>query len=251
MKTEKEMVHQIDEALFSYLEQYGKKETRDADIEKLKQGIPVQYIVGHVDFYGYPILVDERVLIPRFETEELILKTLATSRALFQEPVNILDIGTGSGCIAITLKKELPGSCVTAVDISNDALDVARMNASKNDVDITFYEGSLLEPVQGKYDIIISNPPYIDVTDDVMESVDKYEPHQALYAAHNGLYCYEEILKNVSRYLNETFLIAFEIGESQGRSVSELAKKYLHDVQVTVVKDMQERDRFVFITSLN
>lgn len=211
--------------------------------KKLAAGLPVQYIVGNVDFYGITLKVNEDVLIPRFETEELVSKVIQYA-ANFKNP-SIVDIGTGSGAIAITLKKKLTSS-VTATDISKKALNVAKENALENNASINFKEGNLLEPLTEKYDIVVSNPPYIAYDEEIMDVVKNNEPHLALYAPNNGIYYYEEILKNIKKYLNDKYLIAFEIGESQGKKIQELSKKYL-DNEAIIEKDLSGRDRFAFI----
>lgn len=215
----------------------------DEALEKLKKGIPVQYIVGNVDFYGITLNVNPSVLIPRFETEELVSKVIEYAKS-FDNPT-IVDIGTGSGAIAITLKKKVNCNMI-ATDISSEALEVARNNASLNETDIDFRLGNLLESLSEKVDILVSNPPYIAYDEEIMDIVKNNEPHIALYADNNGLYCYEEILKNVKKYLKEKYLIAFEIGALQGESIKELSRKYLNQ-EAIIVKDMQGRDRFAFI----
>ncbi len=215
-------------------------------LKLLGQGIPVQYIVGNVDFYGYNFKVNSNVLIPRFETEELVDRTIKYVQKYFDSSVRIVDLGCGSGCISVTLSKEL-GITVDAVDISSDALEVARENCVKNNASVNFYLGNMLEPLRDKYDIIISNPPYISYDEEIDEIVRKNEPSLALYADNDGLYFYEEILKNCKKYLNDKFLIAFEIGCTQGDRIKEMALKYLGDVSVSVEKDLSGRDRFVFI----
>ena len=227
-----------------YLKKYYKGNINDA-IKRLEDGEPVQYIVGDVDFYGNIIKVDKRVLIPRFETEglvELALKYLSNTN------LDIVDLGTGSGCIAITLKKKLPNINITAVDISSDALDLAKENAKFNDVEINFIKGDMLKPLNKKYDCIISNPPYIAYDEEVMDIVKNNEPNNALYADNNGLYFYEEILKNAKNYLKNKYFIFFEIGYSQGDSIKALALKYL-DCNVEIKKDLQGFDRYVIITN--
>ena len=223
------------------------KKYYDGNIEEgiklLNDGIPVQYIVGNVDFYGITLKVNENVLIPRFETEELVSKVIKYSKN-FKNPT-IVDIGTGSGAIAISLKKKI--SCdVIATDISKEALEVAKDNALNNDAKIDFRLGNLLEPLDGQYDIIVSNPPYIAYDEEIMDIVKDNEPHIALYAPNNGLYYYEEILKNVKKNLKEKYLIAFEIGDKQGNAIKELSKKYLIN-EAIIEKDMHGRDRFAFI----
>ena len=228
-----------------YLKKYYHGDINEA-INKLKQGIPVQYIVGEVDFYGYIFKVNENVLIPRFETEQLVEYTIKYIKEMFNKPIDIVDLGCGSGCIAITLKKKLDAS-VTGVDISSKALEVAKYNAKLNEVDIEFLEGDMLKPLTKKYDLIISNPPYISYDEKIMDIVKNNEPHLALYADNNGLYYYEEILKNCSKYLKDNFIIAFEIGQTQGKIIEEFARKYLDNINVIIKKDMQGLDRFIFI----
>ena len=226
-----------------YLEKYGNQSKEN--IDRLNNGEPVQYIVGNVSFYGNIIDVDKRVLIPRFETEELVENTVKYIKKYNYK--SIVDIGTGSGCIAITLKKFFPEILVDAVDISKDALEVAKKNANKNNANINFYEGNLLEPLNKKYDVIISNPPYIAYDEEIMDIVKNNEPHIALYASNNGLYYYEEILKNVYKYINNNGLIAFEIGYNQGEEIKKLASKYLNKYDFEIKKDMTGKDRMVFI----
>ena len=228
-----------------YLKKYYKGNINDA-IERLNNGEPVQYIVGNVDFYGNTITVNKNVLIPRFETEELVSKTIAYIKENFNKKIDIVDLGTGSGCIAITLKKELDCN-VDAVDISNDALEVAKQNAIDNNVEINFINGDMLNPLNKKYDCIISNPPYISYNEEIMDIVKNNEPKNALYADNDGLYFYEEILKNASNYLKEEYIIAFEIGYTQGEKVIKLIDKYLKNVKYRKEKDMQGKDRFIFI----
>ena len=158
-----------------------------------------------------------------------------------------LDIGTGSGCIAITLKKEIDCN-MDAVDISDKALEVAKSNALKNNVDINFYQSDIFSNIKEKFDVIISNPPYIKFDEEIMEIVKNNEPHLALYASNDGLYFYEEILKQCSKYLNKNFLICFEIGYTQGESIKDLANKYLSNINIKIEKDYSNKDRFIFIS---
>ena len=225
-----------------YLKKYYKGNIEEA-LERLKNGEPVQYIVGDVDFYGNIIKVDKRVLIPRFETEGLVEIAL---KYLTNNNLDIVDLGTGSGCIPITLKKKLPNINIDAVDISLDALDVAKENAILNNVDINFIHGDMLKPLNKKYDCIISNPPYIAYDEEVMDIVKNNEPNNALYADNDGLYFYEEILKNCKNYLKEKYYIFFEIGYSQGERIKEIALKYL-DCNVEIKKDLQGFDRYIII----
>ena len=205
-----------------YLKRYLPKDKLAAGLKELKEGKPVQYIVGNVDFYDVNLLVNENVLIPRFETETLVEKTINYAKEL-TEPLDILDIGTGSGAIAITLAKHL--SChVLATDISEEALETAKSNSKRNNVQIEFKQSDILKNVQGKFDIIISNPPYIAKDEVIDDLVKDNEPHLALYAEEDGLYFYRNILENVKPYLKEKSLIAFEIGMTQSAAITKSLK---------------------------
>lgn len=229
-----------------YLKKYYNGDINDA-IKRLENGEPVQYIVGNVDFYGYILNVNKDVLIPRRETEELVEEVIKRSK-LFNNPT-IIDIGTGSGAIAISLLKEL--NChVYASDISNKALMVAKENAIKNNANITFLQGDMLKPFidkKIKVDIIVSNPPYIKENEEIEDIVKNNEPNIALYAKNNGLEFYESILKDANRVLKEKYLIAFEIGKTQGNDIKLLAHKYLGNVKVEIKKDLSLNDRFIFV----
>ena len=232
---------------YDYLKKYLDSDKLEDGIELLKKGISPQYIVGNVSFYGNIINVNKNVLIPRFETELLVEKTIKYCRKMFNDSkINILDIGTGSGCISITLKKELDCN-VVGVDVSNDALEVARENALINDVDVKFICSDVFSNVNDKFDVIISNPPYISYEEEIEDIVKNNEPHLALYANDNGMYFYDKILRECSNYLNDKFLIAFEIGYKQGEDIKNLAYKYLDNINVSVEKDYSGKDRYVFI----
>ena len=218
----------------------------EEDYKKLLEGYPIQYLIGYVDFYGYKIYVNENVLIPRYETEYLVQKTINYSKTIFNDKLDILDLGTGSGAISIVLGREL-NSIVTGVDISEDALNVAKKNAIENNVSINFIKSNMLDSVDGKYDIVVSNPPYIDFDEKIMDSVKKYEPHLALYAKDNGLYFYKNILSNIKPYLKERFIIAFEMGWWQGTLIEKIAQEYFENSKILIEKDLTNRDRYIFI----
>ncbi len=213
-------------------------------VEKSKT-YPVQYIVGNVNFYGYEYFVNENVLIPRFETEELVENTIQLIKKKYNKPVSILDLCTGSGCIGLTLKRELNNVDITLSDISKKALEVVKIN--KKELDVKIIESDLLNNINDKYDVIISNPPYISYDEEIMDIVKNNEPKEALYAPDNGLYYYDKILSNIKKNLNKKFIIAFEIGEKQANSIKEIINKYLDNVNVIVKKDLQGRDRMIFI----
>ena len=224
-----------------YLKKYYKGNIEDA-VKKLKNGEPVQYIIGDVDFYGNIIKVDKRALIPRFETEGLC----ELAKEYLKDNIDCVDLGTGSGCIAITLKKMNNNINMDAVDISSDALALAKENAKLNNVEINFYKNDMLDNVDKKYDLIISNPPYIKYDEEVMDVVKNNEPNIALYADNEGLYFYEKILKSVNKNLKEKYAILFEIGYDQGEKVKSIAHKYLN-CNVQIKKDLQGFDRYVII----
>lgn len=230
-----------------YLKKYLKNSDLNDGLEKLSKGIPVQYIVGNVNFFGYEFLVNENVLIPRFETEFLVDKAIKKINEKKMDSLKILDIGTGSGVIAITLKKKFPNASITAIDVSESALKVAKENAKLNDVDIEFILSDLFENINAKYDVIISNPPYIAYDEVIDKKVFDNEPHLALFANNKGLYFYEEILKNVKNYLNDDGFVCFEIGEKEGRDIKNIALKYMGNVNVSLEKDLAGKDRYIFI----
>lgn len=229
-----------------YLKKYLPKEKLDEGIKKLNEGLPVQYIIGNVNFYGINLTVNENVLIPRFETEYLVEKTINYVKEHLQKPINIIDIGTGSGNIAITLKKKIDCT-VDAIDISEKALKVAKENAKKNNTQIRFIKSDMLKNVKGKYNLIISNPPYISEDEKVEKIVKENEPSIALYAKDSGLKYYKIILKSAYKHLKKPGIIAFEIGMNQGKSVEMIAHEYLKNAQVKIEKDLTGKERYVFI----
>ena len=238
-----------------YLNKYIKEKNLDNEfynkcLSELSLGKPIQYVIGDVNFYGYDFKINENVLIPRFETELLVDKTIKKINQLFMnKPVDIIDLGTGSGCIAITLKKEL--SCnVTALDISKEALEVAKENAKLNNVDITFVNKDMAKYTDKKYDVIISNPPYIAYDEEIMDIVRNNEPWIALYADNNGIYYYEKIIENIPNITKDKYLICFEIGSSESTRIVDIAKKKLKDINISVEKDYAGLDRFIFITNI-
>lgn len=216
-------------------------------IKKLNNNYPVQYLIGNVDFYGYPIDVKKGVLIPRFETETLIEKTINYLKKYNLTDTDVLEIGTGSGCIPITLKKELPNLKITSIDKSGRALRIAKRNIKKNKVDVTLIKKNVYsyKPIN-KYGLIISNPPYIR-EDEIIDPKTKFEPKLALYAKNEGLEFYEYIISHAKTMLQDKFIIAFEIGAEQGAKIKKIAKKYFPKSKITVEKDLANKDRYVFI----
>ena len=215
----------------------------EEQIEKVKNGFPIQYLIGNVDFLNVTINVNEHVLIPRFETEYLVEKVLKKVEKYKNENLNLLDICTGSGCIAIAIAKNTTFNC-TGIDISKDALDVAKENAKNNNVIVQYEQFDILnDNLSNDYDIIISNPPYISKEENVDKSV-LYEPQIALYAEDNGLIFYKKILEQIK---NQPKLIAFEIGETQGNDVYNLVSKKFPNAKITLEQDLSGKDRYIFI----
>jgi release factor glutamine methyltransferase len=217
------------------------------------EGRPVQYIIGSEEFYGRRFLVNEEVLIPRPETEELVYGALKRIEKLLQgrDGLELVDIGTGSGAIAITLKLELPSLKVVASDIAAPSLEVARENARQLGAEVEFVQGDLLKPfaqANRTFDIVLSNPPYIPVGDmnDMSEVVTEHEPHRALFAGVDGLDLYRRFMEELPFVLNRTALIGFEVGAGQSEAVADLLRRAFPYAEVEVVFDINGKDRMVF-----
>ena len=215
--------------------------------ERMYLGEPVQYIVGFAEFYGRKFIVNNDVLIPRPETEELVLQTLNT---INQHEQTVCDIGTGTGAIAIILKKERTNLNVIATDISDDALKVAKENARLNQAEIEFLQGDALKPLINngiKVDVLLSNPPYISYEEKVemSETVLEYEPHLALFTQNNGLAIYKRILNDLDKVMKKDGLVIFEIGHLQG----EILKSYIHEhykvKNLAIIKDINQKNRMI------
>ena len=219
----------------------------DEIIKKINNDYPIQYLIGDVDFYGYTIKVDERALIPRFETEGLVDNLIKLIKTQTNYPaLKILEIGTGSGCIAITLSKELD-TTVDALDISKDAIDLASSNAVLNNANVNFALGDIKNcTISKKYNILVSNPPYVKY-DEPVDPATKYEPQNALFALNNGLEFYEIILKRSKEFLASKNIIAFEIGCTEVQDITNIAKSYYPNAYIQVKKDLAGKDRYIFI----
>ena len=219
-------------------------------IEKhIKEDVPLSHLVGFEYFYDRKYKVTKDVLSPRMETEELIYKVIEYVKASSKNNFKILDLCTGSGIIAITLKKELSQFSIDVVasDISEEAIKVAKENAQSHDAIIKFIQSDIFNNIADKFDIIVSNPPYIDRKDEVtmQDNVLKYDPHLALFAEEEGMYFYRKIIEQANDYLNENGVIFFEIGYDQKDKIIKLAD--LNGYSAEVYKDINGRDRMAFL----
>ncbi len=222
----------------------NKNKIKEMLIARGKNRKPLQYILGEWEFYGYPFKTDERALIPRADTEILVEQC----KILMYDKLScdILDIGTGSGAISISLAKELPNSKILGLDISNKAIELANENKILNQVEnVEFIISDLFQNIQGKkFDLIVSNPPYISLKEykTLMPEVKNYEPQNALTDLNDGLYFYEEITKQASEYLKENAYLAFEIGYNQANNIKEIFNKYNFNL-ISLIKDYGGNDR--------
>ena len=219
-------------------------------IEKhIKEDVPLSHLVGFEYFYDRKYKVTKDVLSPRIETEELIYRVVEYVKASSKNNFKILDLCTGSGIIAITLKKELSQFSIDVVasDISEEAIKVAKENAQSHDATIKFIQSDIFDNIADKFDIIVSNPPYIDRKDEVtmQDNVLKYDPHLALFAEEEGMYFYRKIIEQANDYLNENGVIFFEIGYDQKDKIIKLAD--LNGYSAEVYKDINGRDRMAFL----
>ena len=235
----------------------------EMDMEQLQQyrqyvhmhaeGNPVQYIIGKEEFYGRTFLVNQEVLIPRPETEELVQSALERVKSRFGRisELNLVDIGTGSGAIAITMKLENPSLIVTATDLYKESLKVAEYNAQTLGANIHFVQGDLLQPFMGNgptFDIVLSNPPYIPEGDvvDMSDVVTEHEPHRALFAGEDGLILYRRLCEELPKIVKEKAIIGFEVGAGQSKVVAEYLKQSFPQAKVEVQFDINGKDRMVF-----
>lgn len=217
------------------------------EVMALEEGKPLQYVIGNVNFYGNKFYINENVLIPRFETEELVEQTTEYIKKFFTEPVDIIDLGCGSGVIGLTLEQKVSTNSVDLIDISEKALEVTKVNKEKLNSKANLIQSDMFENINKKYDVIISNPPYIKTTEEIEDIVLNNEPHLALFAGVDGLDCYKKIINNLPNHMKDKCLIAFEIGMTQAGNITNLAKEVLGNIKVEVKKDLSGKDRMLFI----
>ena len=237
-------------------EQFSNKLSEELSVEQenryfdlinknINEDTPLSHLVGFDYFYDRKFKVTKDVLSPRMETEELIYKVLEYIKKSKKDSFRILDLCTGSGIIAITLKKEIVEKYteIVASDISEKALSIAIENANNNNANITFIKSDLFDNISGKFDLIISNPPYISYKDKITikDNVLNYDPHLALFAEEDGIYFYRKIIENAVHYLSKDGVIFFEIGYDQKEKIFELGN--INNFITTVYKDINDRDR--------
>lgn len=246
------LMYMLDETV----EQFSNKLSEELSVEQenryfdlinknINEDTPLSHLVGFDYFYDRKFKVTRDVLSPRMETEELIYKVLEYIKKSKKDSFKILDLCTGSGIIAITLKKEIVEKYteIVASDISEKALSIAIENANNNNANITFIKSDLFDNISGKFDLIISNPPYISYKDKITikDNVLNYDPHLALFAEEDGIYFYRKIIENAVHYLSKDGVIFFEIGYDQKEKILELGKN--NNFIATVYKDINDRDR--------
>ncbi|MFT0801671.1 peptide chain release factor N(5)-glutamine methyltransferase [Bacillus swezeyi] len=222
-------------------------------VEMHQSGVPVQYITGKEWFYGREFLVNEHVLIPRPETEEVVEAVLSESNQVFPEKecLKTVDVGTGSGAIAVTLALESKRFSVTAADISEEALRTAEHNAKRLGAKVDFICGDLLQPLMiqsKKADVIVSNPPYISEEEmrTLSDVVRLHEPVGALTDGADGLRFYYRLMKELPEVIADKALIVFEIGWTQGNAVRDMFQQFFPKAEVQVKKDLNGKDRIVW-----
>ncbi len=222
-------------------------QTFQSDVLRLLKSEPVQYIVGVADFYGLTFKVTPDVLIPRVETEELVDWILSETAAIAERPIRVLDIGTGSGAIAIALKKNRPRWRITGSDISNSPLRIAAENAGRQQVEISLIKSDVFETISGLYDLIVSNPPYIaaDERKYMDEQVLDYEPASALFAPDDGLAIYKQIALGLSEHLASQGRLFLEIGFHQEKAVKQLLAATMPAAVILTKHDVAGNQRMI------
>lgn len=237
------MDEEVDEELYQAFQ---------AGMKRYMDGEPIQYIKGKETFFSRDFIVNENVLIPRYETEELVENILYRIDDYFEDydTIDLCDVGTGSGAIAISLALEEAKLNVTATDISEDALKVAKLNAKELGANIEFYQGDMLQPLIDRHikvDIFVSNPPYIPSNQDIESVVKDNEPHVALFGGNDGLYFYRKIFERAKEVIKDRALLAFEMGFDQRQLMEEALAYYFSNIPYEIIKDMNGKDRMLFI----
>lgn len=250
-----ELCRQKDINLYLSMEEEAPEELASDYLEKIHQmelGKPLAYVLGYECFYGYDFFVNEDVLIPRPETEELVELVLELFDDKFgnRDHVTVFDVATGSGAIGITLNLEERKMDVIASDISKEALVMAKKNNDHLQANVNFLCGSMLDPFIDRdlhCDILVCNPPYIPSDEDMEHSVVDYEPHVALFGGEDGLKFYIELFEKAHLVLNKGAFLAFEMGYQQGKALRDLASQYFENAKIQVHKDLQGKDRMLTI----
>lgn len=245
MKTRPSFINELD---WNLLIKKYKGRKLEVIIKKIKNNYPVQYAIGNIEFIKSKILVNKNVLIPRFETELLVDKLIKYIKLYNLQSSNMIDLCTGSGCIAISLKKEFSDAYVLGIDKSHKALRVARKNAKLNKTSINYEKKNVLKKLKLKkrFSILVSNPPYVRLDEKVSLNT-KFEPSDAIYPGKNDIIFYEMILNDSKNFLYHKNIIAFEIGSNQAERICKIAKDIYPSAKIIVEKDYNQFNRFIFI----
>ncbi len=236
-------------ALNDTLEEAFVEQVKHAMHQYIYEHIPVDYILGYRYFYGHKFHVNHDVLIPRNETEKLVERVMICLDYM-QKPVSILDLGTGSGCIGLTLKKEVEGITVTLADISFEALDVAKSNGESLEVDVHYIQSDWFSNIDQAFDVIICNPPYIPDDELIGDTVDK-EPNLALFGGKTGLEHYETVIAQSKTFLQSNGLMAFEHGYNQKEALHQIILTHYENASILTLKDFEDKDRMTFFSPNN
>lgn len=236
-------------ALNDTLEEAFVAQVKHAMHQYIYDHIPVDYILGYRYFYGHKFHVNHNVLIPRNETEKLVEHVMICLDYM-QKPVSVLDLGTGSGCIGLTLKKEVEDITVTLADISFEALDVAKRNGASLKVDVDYIQSDWFSNIDQVFDVIVCNPPYIPDDEIIGDTVDK-EPNLALFGGKTGLKHYETVIAQSKTFLQSNGLMAFEHGYNQKEALHQMILTHYNDASIVTLKDFEDKDRMTFFSPNN
>jgi len=246
-----EDITSMSQFFLSFDQEMNNESKADAYIASVLQGVPYQYVIQEQEFLGDVFYVDKRVLIPRMETQELVLTLIDVLKRKYKDnEFALADVGTGSGCIALEIKKHMQNACVFEIDISQDALEVASINSKKLQQNAIFFHGDKLKPLieKGlKVDVIVSNPPYIENKEEVDENVLNYEPHLALFAD-DGISFYVDLFKQVPDAIKDEAIVALEFNYDQKERLEELIKNNFPQAQYKFYQDTFKCWRYVIIS---